>query len=847
MVKEQVMVAGIDGTLWIFVLNTPSGDAGTKPAIKATDNQSGDFVSLLVIEVSGLATGSTLAALVDGTAGGSSGTSSPITNPTYSSSVANEFLVSCVGDTMSATWTHPTGYTPSANNLNGSSFADASLSYANSTGGTESAVWTFTGSGGQYGSILVAFKLASGGGGGGFSGSFHAERPPTFFLKHPGGPNPKFKPRQAAAGAIPAYVPQQYSETLTATVVATDTVGRNAGKQLSAVTTITGAARRLLSKTITATTIIPPFISGTLGQFHPGGLLAIGAVTRQINRPLAATIAVLAIVLRQTQRTLTGTVVAEATVAAIRHRIITLVASLTATVSVQRTIGRILAATSVVTGSLGRSISRTITAVVVATTSVPRNIKRTLTATVIAAGSVTRSIGRMLAAVTVVSATVVATAVTNVISVTLTTSIVVTSNVSRSIGKQLSGLTVANSIVVRKLSRIIAAALVGTGNTVRQLSKTIAGTAAATVSANLIKVKLLTLVTSTIITSGITRTIDRTIQGNLIVAGQTVRSIGRVIPSIITVNGSVNRHISRIIAATITLSATVTRSISKAFSATVTAFASIVATKFSGVAIAGALMILIPGSCAKIIKGLFTQTLPTLIMKIRGFTGTTSTFNITLPVLKTSITAGRNRLSLVIPVIKVNITGKVIHQPLNIKLPACSMTITGKVNHVGSFSIDFGNCPDMWRALFRVPVKLPAPPQPDNVDFITGSPLVNWKIGVPWVHWSTSAFAGMQKERLATEYVRIGVSAFINGAKHNPTGDVVKFAFMPNQVQVPQSSDWKAGSWESSSSILYPYKARCLIGPNGVINLAPGDYVVYLQVTDNPEVPVVTVGTITVY
>jgi hypothetical protein len=803
------MVSNVDGSLWLFVLNTPTGDVGTKPAIKATCTVA-DFLSILVIEVSGLATGSTLAALVDGTAGSSNGSSSsPITNPTYGSSVANEFLLSCVGDTGSYTWTHPSGYTPDPDNLNGSSFGDASLAYVNSTGGTESGVWTFTGSGAQWGSILVAFKLAGGGGGGGSSSHFHMEQPPTFFLKHPGGPNPRFKPRLAATGVTPAYVPQQYSETLTATVVATDTVGRNA------------------SKTITAIATIPPFISGMLGRFHAGGLVATGTVTRQINRPLAAAIAVLAIVLRQTQRTLTGTVTAEATVTTVRHRIITLVASLTAAVSVQRTIGRILAATSVVTSSLGRSISRTITSVVTATVSTARNVKRTLVATAVAAGSVTRSVGRTLAAFTVVSATIVATVVTGIIYVTLTTTVAVVSNVSRSIGKPLSGQIVVAAATVRKVSRTFVASL--------------------TVFAAIQRSRLLTLVSSIIITSGITRTIDRTIQGNFTVAGQTVRSIGRVIANIITVNGSVNRHISHIIAATITVSTTVTRSISKAFSATVTAFTSIVATKFSGVAIAGALMILIPGSCAKIVKGLFTQTLPTLIMKIRGFTGTTSTFNITLPVLKTSITAGRNRLSLVLPVIKVNITGKVIHQPLNIKLPACSMTITGKVDHVGSFSIDFGNCPDMWRAVFRVPVKLPAPPQPDNVDFITGSPLVNWKIGVPWVHWSTSAFAGMQKDQLATEYVRIGVSAFINGAKHDPTGDVVKFAFMPNQVQVPQSSDWKTGSWESSSSILYPYKARCLIGPNGVINPAPGDYVVYLQVTDNPEVPVVTVGTITVY
>lgn len=96
---------------------------------------------------------------------------------------------------------------------------------------------------------------------------------------------------------------------------------------------------------------------------------------------------------------------------------------------------------------------------------------------------------------------------------------------------------------------------------------------------------------------------------------------------------------------------------------------------------------------------------------------------------------------------------------------------------------------------------------------------------------------------LSTEDVNIPVNARKAGAAYNPTGDTVQFAFMPTPTQVPGSSDWVTGSWDSvPSNVLYPYTAKCLTGPSGTVTLGIGTYIVYLKITDNPEIPVRIAG-----
>jgi hypothetical protein len=88
----------------------------------------------------------------------------------------------------------------------------------------------------------------------------------------------------------------------------------------------------------------------------------------------------------------------------------------------------------------------------------------------------------------------------------------------------------------------------------------------------------------------------------------------------------------------------------------------------------------------------------------------------------------------------------------------------------------------------------------------------------------------------STEYVKVAVFATKNGQVVNPTSDTVQMAFTNAP---PQTGDWKAASWETAAP---SYFARCLVGPSGVIQLAPGTYDVWVKVTDIPEIPVKNAG-----
>jgi hypothetical protein len=92
---------------------------------------------------------------------------------------------------------------------------------------------------------------------------------------------------------------------------------------------------------------------------------------------------------------------------------------------------------------------------------------------------------------------------------------------------------------------------------------------------------------------------------------------------------------------------------------------------------------------------------------------------------------------------------------------------------------------------------------------------------------------------LDTRYVVIPVTATgTNGQPISPTTDTVQFAFMPQQGPGPGSGDWHAGSWATGT--IGPYQAQCLVGPeNGGVVLPIGVYVIWVKITDSPEVPVI--------
>lgn len=93
---------------------------------------------------------------------------------------------------------------------------------------------------------------------------------------------------------------------------------------------------------------------------------------------------------------------------------------------------------------------------------------------------------------------------------------------------------------------------------------------------------------------------------------------------------------------------------------------------------------------------------------------------------------------------------------------------------------------------------------------------------------------------LSLQYIVIPVKATaLDGTSKNPTADTVAMAFMPQATQVPQNADWQTATWATrSGDILYPYAAACLVGPGGTIQLSIGTYILYVKITDSPEIPV---------
>jgi hypothetical protein len=91
---------------------------------------------------------------------------------------------------------------------------------------------------------------------------------------------------------------------------------------------------------------------------------------------------------------------------------------------------------------------------------------------------------------------------------------------------------------------------------------------------------------------------------------------------------------------------------------------------------------------------------------------------------------------------------------------------------------------------------------------------------------------------LSTPYITVSVKATGNtGQPLNPTGANVQFAFKAENVD-PGPGDWNPGSWDTYLPSGSAYIAKILIGPNSSVNPGVGTWVVWVKITDNPEVPV---------
>ncbi len=95
---------------------------------------------------------------------------------------------------------------------------------------------------------------------------------------------------------------------------------------------------------------------------------------------------------------------------------------------------------------------------------------------------------------------------------------------------------------------------------------------------------------------------------------------------------------------------------------------------------------------------------------------------------------------------------------------------------------------------------------------------------------------------LSTRNVRVQVSDVVDGVVLvDPTGDDVAMAFMAPGVN-PGLSDLVTASWQTIGTNFYAILA---VGPAGHA-LAVGTYIIWLKVTDSPEIPEEPVGALRV-
>ena len=93
------------------------------------------------------------------------------------------------------------------------------------------------------------------------------------------------------------------------------------------------------------------------------------------------------------------------------------------------------------------------------------------------------------------------------------------------------------------------------------------------------------------------------------------------------------------------------------------------------------------------------------------------------------------------------------------------------------------------------------------------------------------------------QFVQQQVLATLGGSSYDPSADPVFLAFVLQPqygpTPSPSSGQWNAATWEVDAGPTY--WASALVGPaNGGVVLAQGVYQIFVKVTDNPAIPVLT-------
>lgn len=103
--------------------------------------------------------------------------------------------------------------------------------------------------------------------------------------------------------------------------------------------------------------------------------------------------------------------------------------------------------------------------------------------------------------------------------------------------------------------------------------------------------------------------------------------------------------------------------------------------------------------------------------------------------------------------------------------------------------------------------------------------------------------ATLELPAISKEYIKVPV-AVPTGVDPTDPALGVEMAFLAPGDE-PEAPDWQTGSWAQEAGV---WLARCLVGPgSGVGQLAAGEWVIWLRITSNPEIPARKVGTLLVF
>lgn len=99
---------------------------------------------------------------------------------------------------------------------------------------------------------------------------------------------------------------------------------------------------------------------------------------------------------------------------------------------------------------------------------------------------------------------------------------------------------------------------------------------------------------------------------------------------------------------------------------------------------------------------------------------------------------------------------------------------------------------------------------------------------------------------LSTAYQAVTVEETVSGLPTDPTGNAVAFAFVLGRTD-PTDDDWHDGVWDTEA-VNGQYFANILVGPDGgAVTLTPGNWTMWVKVTDDPQTFIGQSGTVNVY